>query len=293
MSILKGSLVACVTPMTEKGEVDYAAIDRLVEWHLSQGTTGIVAVGTTGETATLSLDEHVKVIEAFVKAADKRLPIIAGTGANNTQEAIMLNRAAERLGADMSLSVVPYYNKPSQEGIYQHFKAISDNSSIPTIAYNVPGRTVVDMSNDTALRVAELEHIVGLKDATGNIARACDLVRRAPEDFALYSGDDSTAMAFMLCGGDGVITVTGNVAPKKFAAMCRCALDGDVKGARKLNDELQALHRDMFCESSPAPAKWALKRLGLCLDNMRLPAVPLTEKGQQTVESAMRAAGVI
>ena len=205
----------------------------------------------------------------------------------------MLNRAAERLGADMSLSVVPYYNKPSQEGIYQHFKAISDNSSIPTIAYNVPGRTVVDMSNDTALRVAELEHIVGLKDATGNIARACDLVRRAPEDFALYSGDDSTAMAFMLCGGDGVITVTGNVAPKKFAAMCRCALDGDVKGARKLNDELQALHRDMFCESSPAPAKWALKRLGLCLDNMRLPAVPLTEKGQQTVESAMRAAGVI
>ncbi len=293
MSILKGSLVACVTPMTEKGEVDYAAIDRLVEWHLSQGTNGIVAVGTTGETATLSLDEHVKVIEAFVKAADKRLPIIAGTGANNTQEAIMLNRAAERLGADMSLSVVPYYNKPSQEGIYQHFKAISDNSSIPTIAYNVPGRTVVDMSNDTALRVAELEHIVGLKDATGNIARACDLVRRAPEDFALYSGDDSTAMAFMLCGGDGVITVTGNVAPKKFAAMCRCALDGDVKGARKLNDELQALHRDMFCESSPAPAKWALKRLGLCLDNMRLPAVPLTEKGQQTVESAMRAAGVI
>lgn len=293
MSILKGSLVACVTPMTEKGEVDYAAIDRLVEWHLSQGTNGIVAVGTTGETATLSLDEHVKVIEAFVKAADKRLPIIAGTGANNTQEAIMLNRAAERLGADMSLSVVPYYNKPSQEGIYQHFKAISDNSSIPTIAYNVPGRTVVDMSNDTALRVAELEHIVGLKDATGNIARACDLVRRAPEDFALYSGDDSTAMAFMLCGGDGVVTVTGNVAPKKFAAMCRCALDGDVKGARKLNDELQALHRDMFCESSPAPAKWALKRLGLCLDNMRLPAVPLTEKGQQTVESAMRAAGVI
>lgn len=293
MSILKGSLVACVTPMTEKGEVDYAAIDRLVEWHLSQGTNGIVAVGTTGETATLSLDEHVKVIEAFVKAADKRLPIIAGAGANNTQEAIMLNRAAERLGADMSLSVVPYYNKPSQEGIYQHFKAISDNSSIPTIAYNVPGRTVVDMSNDTALRVAELEHIVGLKDATGNIARACDLVRRAPEDFALYSGDDSTAMAFMLCGGDGVITVTGNVAPKKFAAMCRCALDGDVKGARKLNDELQALHRDMFCESSPAPAKWALKRLGLCLDNMRLPAVPLTEKGQQTVESAMRAAGVI
>lgn len=293
MSILKGSLVACVTPMTEKGEVDYAAIDRLVEWHLSQGTNGIVAVGTTGETATLSLDEHVKVIEAFVKAADKRLPIIAGTGANNTQEAIMLNRAAERLGADMSLSVVPYYNKPSQEGIYQHFKAISDNSSIPTIAYNVPGRTVVDMSNDTALRVAELEHIVGLKDATGNIARACDLVRRAPEDFALYSGDDSTAMAFMLCGGDGVITVTGNVAPKKFAAMCRCALDGDVKGARKLNDELQALHRDMFCESSPAPAKWALKRLGLCLDNMRLPAVTLTEKGQQTVESAMRAAGVI
>lgn len=293
MSILKGSLVACVTPMTEKGEVDYAAIDRLVEWHLSQGTNGIVAVGTTGETATLSLDEHVKVIEAFVKAADKRLPIIAGTGANNTQEAIMLNRAAERLGADMSLSVVPYYNKPSQEGIYQHFKAISDNSSIPTIAYNVPGRTVVDMSNDTALRVAELEHIVGLKDATGNIARACDLVRRAPEDFALYSGDDSTAMAFMLCGGDGVITVTGNVAPKKFAAMCRCALDGDVKGTRKLNDELQALHRDMFCESSPAPAKWALKRLGLCLDNMRLPAVPLTEKGQQTVESAMRAAGVI
>ena len=293
MSILKGSLVACVTPMTEKGEVDYAAIDRLVEWHLSQGTNGIVAVGTTGETATLSLDEHVKVIEAFVKAADKRLPIIAGTGANNTQEAIMLNRAAERLGADMSLSVVPYYNKPSQEGIYQHFKAISDNSSIPTIAYNVPGRTVVDMSNDTALRVAELEHIVGLKDATGNIARACDLVRRAPEDFALYSGDDSTAMAFMLCGGDGVITVTGNVAPKKFAAMCRCALDGDVKGARKLNDELQALHRDMFCESSPAPAKWALKRLGLCWDNMRLPAVPLTEKGQQTVESAMRAAGVI
>lgn len=293
MQIIKGSLVAIVTPMKENGDVDYDAIEKLVEWHIQEGTDAIVAVGTTGETATLTMDEHISVIKAFVDASNKRIPIVAGTGANNTAEAVHLSQEAEKVGADLSLSVVPYYNKPSQEGLYRHFKTIAENSSIPMILYNVPGRTVVDMSNDTILRLAELKNVVGVKEATGNIGRDLDLIKRVPEGFAVYSGDDSTAVAFLLCGGDGVITVSGNVAPKKFSQMCHHAIKGEIKEALKLNNELLALHRDMFCEASPAPAKYALSLLGKCLNVQRLPITPISPKGEEIVKKAMQEAGVL
>jgi len=241
--MLTGSLVAIVTPMAEDGSVDYAALDRLVDFHIENGTSGIVAVGTTGESATLAVDEHLKVVESVVKRANKRVAVIAGTGANSTREAIELTEAAASLGVDSALSVVPYYNRPTQEGMYQHFKAIAEACPLPLILYNVPGRTVADMSNDTALRLAEIPNIIGIKDATGNLERACDLVRRAPADFALYTGDDASAMAFMLCGGHGVISVTANVAPKLMSELCRAALAGDCLGARAINDQLQGLHK--------------------------------------------------
>lgn len=221
--MLTGSLVAIVTPMNADGSIDFVALDRLVDFHLDNGTNGIVAVGTTGESATLTVDEHLAVVAAVIKRVNKRVPVIAGTGANSTAEAIELTLAAERLGADMALSVVPYYNRPTQEGMYLHFKAIAEATQLPIILYNVPGRTVADMSNDTALRLAEIPNIVGIKDATGNLERACDLVRRAPKDFALYTGDDASAMAFMLCGGHGVISVTANVAPRLMSDLCRAA----------------------------------------------------------------------
>ncbi|MBR7002014.1 MAG: 4-hydroxy-tetrahydrodipicolinate synthase [Neisseriaceae bacterium] len=291
--MLTGSLVALVTPMFDDGRVNYDALKKMIDWQIAEGTDAIVAVGTTGESPTLTMDEHFQVIETTVKHAAGRVPVIAGTGANNTAEAVELAQHAERVGADYSLSVVPYYNKPSQEGIYQHFKTIAEKSSIPMILYNVPGRTVADMANSTVLRLAEIDNIVGVKDATGNIGRACELFKKAPQDFAIYSGDDSTAMAFLLCGGHGVITVCGNVAPKKFAQMCRHAINGEIAAARKLNDELQDLHKDLFCEPSPAPTKWALQQLGMCGSFSRLPIVDLTENGQAIVRRAMQAAGVI
>ncbi|MBR0129284.1 MAG: 4-hydroxy-tetrahydrodipicolinate synthase, partial [Neisseriaceae bacterium] len=271
--MLTGSLVALVTPMLNNGAVDYDALKKMIDWQIAEGTDAIVAVGTTGESPTLTMEEHFQVIETTVKHAAGRVPVIAGTGANNTAEAVELSRHAESVGADYSLSVVPYYNKPSQEGIYQHFKTIAEKSSIPMILYNVPSRTIADMANSTVLRLAEIDNIVGVKDATGNIGRACELFKKAPKDFAIYSGDDSTAMAFLLCGGHGVITVCGNVAPKKFAQMCRYAMNGEIAAARQLNDELQDLHKDLFCEPSPAPTKWALKQLGMCGSFSRLPIV--------------------
>lgn len=291
--MLTGSLVAIVTPMHADGSIDYDQYKQLIDWHIESGTDAIVAVGTTGESATLSVDEHLNVIKTAVEHVAGRIKVIAGTGANNTHEAIYLAREAQQAGADMTLSVVPYYNKPNQEGIYRHFKTIAEATSIPMILYNVPGRTVADMQPDTALRLAQIDNIVGIKEATGNIGRACYLFKHVPENFAVYSGDDPTAMAFLLCGGHGVISVTANVAPKMFANMCHAALRGDIAGARSLNDKLQRLHGDLFCEPSPAPTKWALSRIGKISPVCRLPITELTEAGQATVTAAMREAGLI
>ena len=291
--MLTGSLVALITPMHADGSVDFERLNTLIDWHIANGTDGIVAVGTTGETATLSLQEHLKVMEATIKHVNKRIPVIAGTGANNTKEAIELSKSAEQLGADYTLSVVPYYNKPSQEGIYQHFKAIAEATSIPMIVYNVPGRTVVNMSNETILRLAQLPNIVGVKEASGDVARDISLINSVPEGFAVYSGDDPTGLPFMLCGGHGVISVAANVAPKLFAQMCRAAINGDIAQAKKLNEQLIPIYNVMFCEPSPAAPKWAVAQLGLCEEYVRLPIVPLTAASHEKVQAALKAAQLI
>lgn len=291
--MLKGSLVALITPMNQDGSINYEQLHDLIDWHIENGTDGIVAVGTTGESATLPVEEHLAVIEATVKHVNKRVPVIAGTGANNTVEAIALSKAAEQAGADYTLSVVPYYNKPSQEGIYQHFKTIAEATSIPMIIYNVPGRTVVSMSNDTILRLAEIPNIVGVKEASGKIGSNIELINRAPEGFAVLSGDDHTALPFMLCGGHGVVTVAANVAPKLFADMCRAALEGDIATARRLNEQLIPIYNTMFCEPSPAAPKWGLSLLGKCEPHVRLPLVALTEAGQAKVRAALEKSGQI
>ncbi|MGN7084216.1 4-hydroxy-tetrahydrodipicolinate synthase, partial [Neisseria sp. P0001.S005] len=281
--MLKGSLVALITPMNQDGSINYEQLHDLIDWHIENGTDSIVAVGTTGESATLPVEEHLAVIEATVKHVNKRVPVIAGTGANNTVEAIALSKAAEQAGADYTLSVVPYYNKPSQEGIYQHFKAIAEATSIPMVIYNVPGRTVVSMSNDTILRLAEIPNIVGVKEASGNIGKNIELINSVPEGFVVLSGDDPTGLPFMLCGGHGVVTVAANVAPKLFADMCRAALEGDIATARRLNEQLIPIYNTMFCEPSPAAPKWGLSLLGKCEPHVRLPLVALTEAGQAKV----------
>ena len=291
--MLTGSLVAIVTPMHEDGRVDFEQFKQLIDWHIAAGTDGIVAVGTTGESATLGVEEHIAVVSAAVAHAAGRIKIIAGTGANNTREAVYLSREAERAGADMTLSVVPYYNKPSQEGIYRHFKTIAEAAAIPMILYNVPGRTVADMANSTILRLAAIDNIIGVKEASGNLGRACDLIKNAPQDFAIYSGDDPSALGFLLCGGHGIISVSANVAPKLFADMCHYALAGDIAAARACNDKLQKLHVDLFCEPSPAPTKWALAQLGKIRAVSRLPIIELSANGQATVLAAMRDADLI
>ena len=291
--MLKGSLVALITPMNQDGSINYEQLHDLIDWHIENGTDGIVAVGTTGESATLPVEEHLAVIEATVKHVNKRIPVIAGTGANNTVEAIALSKAAEQAGADYTLSVVPYYNKPSQEGIYQHFKAIAEATSIPMVIYNVPGRTVVSMSNDTILRLAEIPNIVGVKEASGKIGSNIELINSVPEGFAVLSGDDPTGLPFMLCGGHGVVTVAANVAPKLFADMCRAALEGDIATARRLNEQLIPIYNTMFCEPSPAAPKWGLSLLGKCEPHVRLPLVALTEDGQAKVRAALEKSGQI
>ena len=291
--MLKGSLVALITPMNQDGSINYEQLRDLIDWHIENGTDGIVAVGTTGESATLPVEEHLAVIEATVKHVNKRVPVIAGTGANNTVEAIALSQAAEQAGADYTLSVVPYYNKPSQEGIYQHFKAIAEATSIPMVIYNVPGRTVVSMSNDTILRLAEIPNIVGVKEASGKIGSNIELINSVPEGFAVLSGDDPTGLPFMLCGGHGVVTVAANVAPKLFADMCRAALEGDIATARRLNEQLIPIYNTMFCEPSPAAPKWGLSLLGKCEPHVRLPLVALTEDGQAKVRAALEKSGQI
>lgn len=286
--MLTGSLVAIITPMREDGSVHYEQFQRLIDWHVANGTDAIVAVATTGESTTLSVPEKIEVIEAAIRFADGRIPVIAGTGVNSTSEAIELSRAAVGSGAYATLSVVPYYNKPPQEGIYRHFAAIAEAADIPMIVYNVPGRTVVNMNNDTVLRLAEIPNIIGIKEASGDIGRMVELLNRMPEDFAVYSGDDPTGMAAMLCGAHGVITVAGNVAPKLFADMCRAALTGNLAEARALNAKLVPLYQEMFCEPSPAAPKWALEKLGLCSRAVRLPMVSLSEVGQARVNAALQ-----
>ncbi|MBQ9601087.1 MAG: 4-hydroxy-tetrahydrodipicolinate synthase [Neisseriaceae bacterium] len=293
--MLTGSLVALITPMNADGSVNFAQLNQLIDWHIENGTDAIVSMGTTGESATFSVDDHLAVIEATIQHVNKRIPVIAGTGANNTEEAIFLSKAAQSLGADYTLSVVPYYNKPSQEGIYQHFKAIAQAADIPMIIYNVPGRTVVNMSNEVILRLAELPNIVGVKEASGDIERALTLFKTAPKDFMIYSGDDPTGLPFMLCGGHGVISVAANVAPKAFAQMCRHALNGEIAAARKLNDQLIPVYDVMFCEPSPAAPKYAasLLGLGLCEDYVRLPIMPLSQSGREKVQAALKEAQLI
>ncbi len=291
--MIKGSIVAIVTPMQEDGSLDMAAFRGLIDFHIEQGTDGIVVVGTTGESPTVDVDEHVALIEEAVKHAAGRMPIIAGTGANSTREAIEQSKQAKKVGADASLSVVPYYNKPTQEGLYQHFKAIAEAVDIPQILYNVPGRTVADMSNDTVLRLAQIPNIVGIKDATGGIERGCDLIQRAPKDFAIYSGDDATTLALILMGAAGTISVTANVAPKLMHEMCAAALAGEVAKAREINERLLGLHRKLFIEANPIPVKWAVARMGRMKNALRLPLTPLAADAQPEVENAMRQAGVI
>jgi 4-hydroxy-tetrahydrodipicolinate synthase len=293
MNPIVGSIVALVTPMHEDGSVDYAALRRLIDWHIAEGTNCIGVVGTTGESPTVSMDENCEIIRVAVEHAAGRVPIMAGTGANCTAEAIELTRFAKQVGADCHLSVVPYYNRPSQEGIYQHFKAITEAVDLPLVLYNVPGRTVADMLPETTLRLAQLPGVVGIKEATGNIERACFLIKHAPKGFAIYSGDDSTAVALMLLGGQGNVSVTANVAPRLMHELCMAAIQGDVGRARSLHLRLLPLHKHLFCEPSPAPAKWAMSQLGLCGTSVRLPVTPLTPAGQALVGQALRDAGLL
>ncbi len=291
--MITGSIVAVVTPMHPDGSLDLPALRKLVDFHVREKTDGIVIVGTTGESPTVNVDEHCELIRTTVEHAAGRLPIIAGTGANSTAEAIELTRFAKQAGAQAVLSVVPYYNKPTQEGLYQHFKAIAEAEDIPVILYNVPGRTVADMSNDTALRLAQIPNVIGIKDATGNLDRACDLIDRAPADFALYSGDDMTCMAAIMLGFHGTISVTANVAPRLMHYMCVAAATGDVKTARDNHFRMLGLHRDLFCEANPIPVKWAVEQMGYCGAGIRLPLTALTEGSKARVRAAMNRAGVI
>jgi len=291
--MLTGSMVAMVTPMNEQGAVDWSALEGLVEHHISQGTDAIVSVGTTGESATLDHEEHGEVITRTVKMVAGRIPVIGGTGANSTTEAIALTQRAVDAGVDACLLVVPYYNKPPQEGLYQHFKAIAEAVAIPQILYNVPGRTAVDMHNDTTVRLTEIDNIVAIKDATNDLDRGRDLIARCPSDFAIYSGEDGSACELMLAGGKGTISVTANVAPQLMHRMCQAAVSGDVEQARALNDQLADLHIAMFLESNPIPAKWALKQQGLIGGGIRLPLVPLSEQHHDRVRSAMNLVDVL
>ena len=293
MKPIVGSIVALVTPMHEDGSVDYPSLRSLIDWHIAEGTDCIGVVGTTGESATVDVEEHCEVIRVAVEHAAGRVPIMAGAGANSTAEAISLSKFALGVGADCTLQVVPYYNKPSQEGIYRHFKAIAEAVDIPLMLYNVPGRTVADMLPETTLRLAALPGIFGIKEATGNIERAAWLIKHAPAGFGIYSGDDSTAVAMMLLGGQGNVSVTANVAPRAMHALCLAAMAGEVRLARDLHFGLLSLHRQLFCEPSPAPAKWALAQLGRCRPTVRLPITELTEAGQALVGAALRDTGLI
>lgn len=291
--MIKGSLVALVTPMHEDGNLDWDRYRALIEFHIAQQTDGLVVVGTTGESPTVDFDEHTRLIQEAVKTVAGRIPVIAGTGANSTKEAIELTERAAQAGADACLLVAPYYNKPGQEGLYRHYRAVAEAVNIPQILYNVPGRTASDIANDTALRLAQIPNIVGIKDATGNLQRGTDLILRAPKDFAIYSGDDASGLALMLLGGHGVISVTSNVAPRLMHDMCVAAFAGKVEEARAINARLFALHDKLFVEANPIPVKWCVEQMGLIGPGIRLPLTPLSPANHEVLRTAMRQAGVL
>ncbi|MDO8333626.1 MAG: 4-hydroxy-tetrahydrodipicolinate synthase [Nitrosomonas sp.] len=290
---LTGSIVALVTPMLADGSVDYPALRKLIDWHIAEGTDCIGVVGTTGESPTVSVEEHCEIIRVAVEQAAKRVPIMAGCGSNCTAEAIELTKFAQKVGADCQLQVVPYYNKPTQEGQYQHFKAIAEAVDLPMVLYNVPGRSMADMALETVLRLTHVPGIVGIKEATGNIDRAQWLIREAPKNFAIYSGDDPTAVALMLCGGHGNISVTANVAPRLMHELCMAAIAGDVKRAMAIQFKLMPLHKNLFVEANPIPVKWAVARMNLCGGTLRLPMTELTPANAPVVEAALREVGLL
>ncbi|WP_409525947.1 4-hydroxy-tetrahydrodipicolinate synthase [Nitrincola sp. MINF-07-Sa-05] len=290
--MIRGSIVALVTPMKANGDVDWDALKRITELHIEKGTASIVAVGTTGESATLNCDEHIEVVKFVVDQVAGRIPVIAGTGANSTSEAIELTQAAKEVGVDAVLLVTPYYNKPTQEGLYQHYKAIAEAVMIPQILYNVPGRTACDMLPETVLRLTAIDNIVGIKEATGNLERARFLIDSVPEGFAVYSGDDATAIELILMGGDGNISVTANVAPGEMAQLCQLGLEGDTDAARALQEQLMPLHTNLFIEANPIPVKWAMHEMGMIDSGIRLPLTPLSEQYHDVVRSALKQSGI-
>jgi 4-hydroxy-tetrahydrodipicolinate synthase len=290
---ITGSIVALVTPMHEEGSVDYPTLRTLIDWHITEGTDCIGVVGTTGESPTVNVEEHCEIIRVSVEQSAGRVPIMAGCGANSTAEAIELTRFAKKVGADCQLQVVPYYNKPTQEGQYLHFKAIAEAVDLPMVLYNVPGRSVADMAHNTVMRLTAVPGIVGIKEATGNIERAQWLIREVPKGFAIYSGDDPTAVALMLCGGQGNISVSANLAPRLMHELCIAAMAGDTRRAMEIQFRLLPLHKNLFVESNPIPVKWAMARMKLCGPTMRLPMTQLTQSNEAAVEGAMRATGLI
>jgi 4-hydroxy-tetrahydrodipicolinate synthase len=293
MKPITGSIVALITPMLEDVSVDYPTLRKLIDWHIAQGTDCICVVGTTGESPTVNVQEHCEIIRVSVEQAKGRVPIMAGCGANSTAEAIELARFAKAVGANCQLQVVPYYNKPTQEGLYLHFKAIAEAVDLPMVLYNVPGRSVADMQHDTVLRLAQVDGIVGIKEATGNIERAQWLIREVPKGFAVYSGDDPTAVALMLCGGQGNVSVTATVAPRLMHELCVAAIAGDVKRAMEIQFALMPVHKQLFVEANPIPVKWAMQRMGLSGPTLRLPMTPLTGANEAVVEAALRASGLV
>jgi len=294
MNPITGSIVALATPLHEDGSVDYATLRKLVDWHIAEGTDCIGVVGTTGESPTVNVEEHCEIIRVSVEQANKRVPIMAGCGANSTAEAIELARFAKQVGADCQLQVVPYYNKPTQQGQYLHFRAIAEAvGDLPIVLYNVPGRSVADMAHATVMRLTEVPGIVGIKEATGHIERAQWLIREVPKGFAVYSGDDPTAVALMLCGGQGNISVTANIAPRLMHELCVAALAGDARRAMELQFKLMPLHKNLFIEANPIPVKWAMAKMGLCGPTLRLPMTPLESNNEAAVENALRVCGLI
>ena len=290
---IRGSIVALVTPLLPNGQVDYPTLRKLIDWHIAQGTDCIGVVGTTGESPTVNVEEHCEIIRVAVEQSAGKVPIMAGCGANSTAEAIELAQFAQKVGANCQLQVVPYYNKPTQEGQYLHFATIAEAVDLPVILYNVPGRTVADMSHETVLRLSKVPGIVGIKEATGNIERAQWLIKETPADFAVYSGDDPTAVALMLCGGQGNVSVTANVAPKLMHELCKAAMAGDVQSAMDIQFKLLTVHKHLFVEPNPIPVKWAMERMGLCGGTLRLPMTPLSEHLKPSIEAALRSAGLI
>ena len=293
MTPITGSIVALVTPMLEDGSIDYPHLRTLIDWHIAEGTDCIGVVGTTGESPTVTVEEHCEIIRVAVEQAAGRVPIMAGCGANSTAEAIELAKFAKNVGADCQLQVVPYYNKPTQEGQYLHFRAIAEAVGLPMVLYNVPGRSVADMQHDTVMRLAQVDGIIGIKEATGNIERAQGLIHEAPKGFAIYSGDDGTAVALMLCGGQGNVSVTANVAPKLMHQLCVAAMAGQAQAAMAIQRQLLNLHKHMFIEANPIPVKWAVARMGLCGGTMRLPMTPLSSANEPLLEAALRKNGLI